>query len=181
MHITSNELYRASEEDCDELVAATNLAYAKNIDTFHPEGVPRVTKEEMLKILRCSKAKVLCYKDQGAIVGHVVYNSHFCAPRDPSRAAGYGMVSILPEWQGKGLGKALIRAVEELAAEEGYEAVEVQVASPTMLNPFYKKLGYSEIETFTVDKPSFVRRDLWDTFHFTRMEKIVMDKSIPES
>ena len=57
----------------------------------------------------------------GAVVGHVM----FSPMREPKRCLGLAPVSVVPEFQGKGIGAALIRAGVEQAQREGWRGVFV--------------------------------------------------------
>jgi GNAT superfamily N-acetyltransferase len=50
---------------------------------------------------------------------------------------------VLPEQHGKGLGKQLMRSVEELCLKLGYHAVELCVNRGNPAQYFYEKLGFA--------------------------------------
>jgi len=55
-----------------------------------------------------------------------------------------GLLSIDPSQQGKGLGRKLMAAAEEFAANAGCIAMDLRTISPrTDIQPFYAHLGYS--------------------------------------
>lgn len=56
-------------------------------------------------------------------------------------------VAVLPEHSGKGVGKALIRYVEQVARRDGFKAVELYTNEAMIENlAMYPKLGYQETQ-----------------------------------
>ena len=66
-------------------------------------------------------AIALVAEQGGAIVGHVL----FSPMREPERCLGLAPVSVAPEFQGQGIGAALIRAGIEQAKREGWRGIFV--------------------------------------------------------
>ena len=55
----------------------------------------------------------------------------------------FGMLSIDPRSQGRGLGRSMIAAVESRFRAQGCQAVDIQVVNLRQeLPPFYERLGY---------------------------------------
>jgi GNAT superfamily N-acetyltransferase len=60
----------------------------------------------------------------------------------------FGMLSIDPALQGKGLGRALVDEVESRARAAGCRHMDIQVVNlREELPPFYRRLGYVETGT----------------------------------
>jgi diamine N-acetyltransferase len=53
---------------------------------------------------------------------------------------------VLPNTQGKGLGKLLLKEVEKLTLEEGNKVLWLNVNRHNKAKDFYEKLGYTSIE-----------------------------------
>jgi ribosomal protein S18 acetylase RimI-like enzyme len=84
----------------------------------------------------------------------------------------FGMLSVLPTAQGRGLGRALIEAAEEFARQRGCTTMDLEVASPrTELPPLYRKFGYEV--TGQVEWPAHALAELTAPAHF-----IVMSRSL---
>ena len=80
----------------------------------------------------------------------------------------FGMLSVNPALQGRGLGRRLVDAAENYARAQGCTAMDIRVVNlRTELLPFYRKLGYAETgEVEPVDDPRALQ-----PFHFVTMSK----------
>lgn len=82
--------------------------------------------------------------------------------------AYFGLLSVAPEFQGRGLARELIADVERRAKEAGCAVMDIRTVSvrPELV-PLYSKFGYAEsgIEPF----PTHVRTKM--PCHFIRMSK----------
>src|SRR5262249_45903364 len=58
-----------------------------------------------------------------------------------------GMLSVLPERQGQGIGRTLVIAAEDHCRSRGCTWMEIEVVNlRTELPPFYRRLGYQEAD-----------------------------------
>ncbi|MGG4267628.1 GNAT family N-acetyltransferase [Peribacillus simplex] len=65
-------------------------------------------------------------------------------------------VSVDPNFQGKGIGSALIQYVEGYAKQKGYPRVSLVVENENEgANRLYSRLGYKEIKTITISGHEF--------------------------
>ena len=124
-------------EDAPMLALLINQAFAverffKRGDRTSPAGVvDLMTDGEFLIVDDEQGAPVAC-----------VYVKH-------NGTRGYfGMLSVDPRMQGRGVGRRLIEDVETRLRKAGCEAVDIYVINlRTELMPFYRKLGYLESAT----------------------------------
>jgi len=79
-------------------------------------------------------AIALVAERDGTIVGHVL----FSPMREPERCLGLAPVSVAPEFQGQGIGAALIRAGIEQAREQGWRGIFVLGHAG-----YYPRFGFS--------------------------------------
>ena len=84
---------------------------------------------------------------------------------------GYiGMLAVRPTEQGRGLGKAMMQAVENTLREAGCRIAELSVVSVrTALPPIYRRLGYHE--TGFAEVPEELLQKLTMPVQLIRMEK----------
>lgn len=112
---------------------------------------PTPAEAQLVELLREHERLTLSLvaEPDGHIVGHValsevVVEAHdvpASADRDACLARGLGLapLAVLPGWQGRGIGSALVRAACQRAGEAGYDFV-VLLGEPS----FYGRLGFVE-------------------------------------
>jgi len=83
----------------------------------------------------------------GEIVGNIVCDRSIIETDNSATVAvlSLGPVSVLPEFQGKGIGSALIEEVKKLAPNLGYDAI-LLFGDPD----FYSRLGFIPAETLDI-------------------------------
>ena len=85
------------------------------------------------------------------------------------RDSGYfGLLSIDPAYQGRGLGRKLVEQAEDFCRREGCSVMRIRVLNHRIeLPPFYEKLGYTTAGTEEVEQDPAARLP----YHFIVMEK----------
>lgn len=74
----------------------------------------------------------------------------------PEQRGYFGMLSVDPALQGKGLGRKMIEAAEAHLRRRGCDVIDISVVNlNTHLPPLYRKFGYVEVgvEEFHPSKP----------------------------
>ena len=121
--------------DVPELVRVINLAYIVEADMFHGT---RTTDADVHDRLARPNAVFLVVPDDAAdrLLGSVYVET--CAER------GYfGMLAVDPACQGRGVGRALVRAAEDHCRAAGSVAMDLDVVDLRReLTAFYGSLGY---------------------------------------
>jgi len=119
----------------------------------------RIDLAETLK--HFEKGKFLLAKCDGRIAG-----CNYVELRGP---IGYfGLLSVEPDYQGRGLGRILIEQAEEFCREAGCSRMQIRVLNHrTELPPFYEKLGYSVARLEEVEQVPSARMP----YHFIVMER----------
>ena len=122
--------------DVPDLVRVTNLAYLVEAEMFHGT---RTSESDVLERLARPNATFLVVPD-GATNG-VLAGSVYVETRED---CGYfGMLAVDPACQGRGLGRALVRAAEAHCRVAGCTAMKLDVVDLRReLTAFYASLGY---------------------------------------
>jgi GNAT superfamily N-acetyltransferase len=135
----------AVREDAPALARLINDAFT--VEAFFKIG-DRTSADEILRMmdgpstpLGTSGEFLVLEETPGVIAGSVYLQ--FRGDR-----AYFGMLSIEPSRQGRGLGRLLIEAVEARSRERGCRAIDIHIVNlREELPPFYRRLGYVEAGT----------------------------------
>jgi ribosomal-protein-alanine N-acetyltransferase len=133
--------------DASQLGAVGYAAWLKGIgDHVCPEVRQRIGSETFSSFARTHCAQILVAERNGTVVGFV----------GTEKADNYITdLSISPGFEGRGLGSALVAAVERLVADRGYDTVEIEVltANRRALR-LYHHLGYETVWQGTREDPT---------------------------
>jgi predicted N-acetyltransferase YhbS len=121
----------ATADDVPALVALVNDAF--RVEEFFVEG-PRTTAEEVEELRR--SGAFLVAEEDGRCVGCVWVGRR-------GERGYFGLLSVDPRRQGRGLGRRLVLAAEERLRAQGHREVEILVVDQRKdLDPFYLGMGY---------------------------------------
>jgi GNAT superfamily N-acetyltransferase len=149
----------AGADDVSELVRLINTAFA--VERFFKTG-DRTTVEEIRDLARRGEF-LLLEGPQGRALGGVYWTRL-------GDDGYFGMLSIDPAHQGRGLGRLLIDAVESRCRAAGCPRMKIHILNlREELPPFYRRLGYVESGSLPFPTPEAAMRPC----HF-----IVMSKSL---
>lgn len=154
---TNEFIYRnADESDGDALVLVINRAFNVEQPFFTTERIDLAETLEHFK-----KGTFIIAEDGGRIAG--------CNYVELRADSGYfGLLSIDPDYQGRGLGRKLIEDAEEFCRRAGRSVIKIRVLNHrTELPPFYEKLGYTIAGIEEVEQVPSARMP----YHFIVMEK----------
>jgi GNAT superfamily N-acetyltransferase len=146
----------ADPSDVEELVVLINRAFVVEQPFFTTE---RIDVAETLE--HFEKGTFILAESDGRMAG--------CNYVELRGESGYfGLLSIDPDYQGRGLGRELVEQAEEFCRKGGCAVVRIRVLNHrTELPPFYEKLGYTTAGTEEVEQVPTARMP----YHFIVMEK----------
>lgn len=151
--LLSTSVRHATAADAEALAGLVNAAFA--IEEFFVDG-DRTSAAEIAQMMQSGIFLVLDHAD-GRIAA-AVYVEH----------RGYfGMLSVLPELQGHGLGKRLVRIAEALCEAAGCATMSIRIINlRDELGRWYRSLGYREIGV-----TPYTHRTLKRPAHFVEMQR----------
>lgn len=148
--IFSAKDFRLSEEQSQQLYEIVVAAYANTEKEIWGEGYIRMSKEDFQKYVELDE--ILMALLDGEIVGGIRYF--------PLKEGtwSFSLLGAAVDQTGKGIGRALIDAVEEKVAKKGADRIHIEVLraealdveSKTILSNWYQRLGYELTKTIDV-------------------------------
>lgn len=153
---------RAQPFDTAALTDLVNRAFAIERSFIDAQ---RTTPQEIESLIAAGDFLVLEYAG-GLCAAVLVQGPGRCADVPPSHAY-LGMLSVLPELQGMGLGLRLVRVAEAMAEATGATAMSLRIINlREELSRWYRSLGYREVGT-----APFTHRSLKRPCHFIDMAR----------
>lgn len=158
---------RALLSDAGAVADLVNRAYA--IEAFFVEG-DRTSPGEIAGMMERGEFIVL---ERGATLGACVYVE--APPCHGALVAGlwaghqgyFGMLSVLPELQGLGLGTRMVRIAEAICEAGGATTMSIRIINlREELGRWYRSLGYREVGT-----TPYSHRPVKRPCHFVNMER----------
>ena len=153
---------RAHPSDTQALTELVNRAY--EVESTFIDG-KRTSAAEIEQLIRSGGFVVLEYA--GGICAAIFVQGPGERPGVPPSHAYFGMLSVLPEMQGMGLGRRLVQVAEAMAEATGATAMSLRMINlREELSRWYKSLGYREVGTAPYNHRSVKR-----ACHFIEMAK----------
>ncbi|NMD38492.1 MAG: GNAT family N-acetyltransferase [Christensenellaceae bacterium] len=134
------EIRRFKKEDANEVSALIiKTLRTSNIKDYSAEHIENLVKgfkpENVLERAINTNLYIALYEEK--IVGCGAIGSYW----DKIDESALFTIFVLPEYQGKGIGKAIVQTLEQ--DELFLRAKRIELAASITATPFYKKLGYS--------------------------------------
>ena len=126
---------KATERDLPALTRLINAAFVVEQVAFDGDRVDEIGVRGYM-----SRGHFLLAENSDSFVGCVFIEQR-------GDRAYLGLLSVEPTLQGRGLGRLLVAAAEELARSLGSHIMDLRIISPRadQLLPFYERLGYTFI------------------------------------
>ena len=138
----------ATDADVPAIVRVVNRAY--HVEAFFLAG-SRTTDDDVRARLAQPNAGFLVIdgEEAGALVGAVYVERRDIGSLGGHATRGYfGMLSVDPDAQGRGVGRALIDAAEAHCRAAGRRFLDISVVNlRTELPPFYAAFGFAPYDT----------------------------------
>lgn len=139
---------REEAKDEREIYALVKRAFET---AEHADG----NEQDLVNALRKGEAYIpalsLVAETDGKIVGHIMFTK---AAVGDAAVLALAPLSVLPEYQKRGIGTALIREGHQTAGELGY-GYSIVLGSET----YYPRMGYLPADTFGIKAPFDVPRE----------------------
>jgi predicted N-acetyltransferase YhbS len=149
----------ATVDDAQTLAGIINRAFI--VEAFFKIG-DRTSPEDVAALMRAGGSFLIAEED-GQAIGCVFVKT--------KGATGYfGMLSVDPSQQGKGLGRVMVDASEAHLRDRGCSNVEIEVVNlREELPPFYERFGYRKTE----ERPFTTPERASQPCHFIVMTKAI--------
>lgn len=132
----------ARPEDIKDIENLVNIAYrgefAKKGWTTEADAIDgqRTDEGKLLEMIEDPNSQIELAFEDGQLIGciHIIREEKY---------ASFGMLTVYPTLQQKGLGKILMERFEKLALEWGYEEVKLSIVTGRPeLQSYYERRGY---------------------------------------
>ncbi|QLK85273.1 GNAT family N-acetyltransferase [Staphylococcus sp. 17KM0847] len=152
-----------TEVDYDPSLEMITRAFEDVTESNHREA-------QLVKALRMApdyryELEVIAKTEDGEVIGHAMCSEvTIHSETETYRALALAPLSVAPPYQNKGIGKALVQALEERAYTQEYTTIVVLGHAD-----YYAQLGYDVAANYNIMSPFDVPRDmfrvkfLWDT------------------
>jgi len=125
-------------------------AFAEYVGQLNPESPCHTESVEQVEAALLDGGAILAWVD-GQAVGSARYALH-------ERGFYVGRVSVLPEFRGCGVARAMMEYMETVARDYGYRAMELcsRLNLPKNI-ALYERLGYQIVDTWQIESDADVQ------------------------
>lgn len=141
----------ATSNDIPELVRVINLAY--RVEDFFIDGNRTNAADVKSRMETPDACFIVIDSDESHMSAAVFVDVH-------ENRGHFGVLSVDPAFQGKGLARALIDAVEKHCRDAGCDTLDIEVVNLRLELPaFYAKFGFTESGTSGFSDTEKLRQD----------------------
>jgi RimJ/RimL family protein N-acetyltransferase len=135
---------RASADDAPGIANVLGAVVAERAYSAIDRAWPVDDQRTYLASLSSREAFHVAVDPSGAIVGYQSLDLYSSVLPSMAHVGTLGTF-LVPDWRGRGVGRALFGATSEFAASAGYRKLVIQVrASNLAAQHFYSRLGFTE-------------------------------------
>ena len=134
----------ASVEDAAGIAAVLEAVTAERVYSAVDRAWTVDEQRSYLASLSARDAFHVAVTDSGRVVGYQSLDRYSSILQSMAHVGTLGTF-LLPEWRGRGIGRALFAATRRFAESAGYRKLVIQVrGSNDAAQSFYQRLGFSE-------------------------------------
>ena len=140
----------ATPADIPEIVRIINAAF--RVEDFFING-NRTNEADIAARIADPHTRILVVESAGALAGAVVVDVH-------ESRGHFGMLSVDPAAQGRGVGRLLMNATEDYCREAGCQSLDIEVVNlREELPAFYAVMGFTPVDTAPFPDVAKLTRD----------------------
>jgi RimJ/RimL family protein N-acetyltransferase len=138
------QIRRATPDDAEALSAVLARVAAERVHSAIDRAWPPDAQRRYLESLSEREAFHVAVEGGGGVIGYQSLDRYSPVLASMAHVGQLGTF-LLPEWRGRGVGRALSDATMRFARSAGYRKLVIQVrGSNTPAQAFYKQLGFVE-------------------------------------
>ncbi|MUL37763.1 GNAT family N-acetyltransferase [Gloeocapsopsis dulcis] len=142
------------------MIRCENLLDASAIYNIHTQAFERENEAQLVKSIRHSERYIpqlsLVAEVDNTVVGHILFSYIDLVGEETLRILGLAPLAVVPQFQGEGIGSALIRIGLETADTMG-ESLVIVLGHPQ----FYSRFGFQPSVNYDIESPFPVPEDVF--------------------
>jgi RimJ/RimL family protein N-acetyltransferase len=138
------QVRRATVDDADPIASVLTSVVSERVHSAIDRAWTADQQRSYLESLSSREVFHVATAAAGNVIGYQSLDRYSAILPSMAHVAQVGTF-LLPEWRGRGVGRALFSATVRFAASVGYRKLVIQVrASNVSAQAFYKRLGFVE-------------------------------------
>jgi RimJ/RimL family protein N-acetyltransferase len=138
------QIRRASPDDAEEIARVIAAVAAERVYSAIDRAWPVDEQRAYMATLSPREAFHVAVAESNGVVGYQSLDRYSSILQSMAHVGALGTF-LLPEWRGRGVGRALFAATRQFAESAGYRKLVIQVrGSNAAAQAFYQRLGFTE-------------------------------------